>query len=64
MTNDKSMAFLIQPTPTRAFRRLNEGETVCASFDDLLALQDRIQCDLYITLPDDYGQRRVFLYDP
>ena len=34
------------------------------SFDELLALQDRLECDLYITLPDEYGQRRVFLYDP
>lgn len=51
-------------TPTRAFRRLNDGETIIETFDELLALQDRLQCDLYITLPDDYGQRRVFLYDP
>ena len=51
-------------TPTRAFRRLKEGETVIQTFDELLALQDRLECDLYITLPDEYGQRRVFLYDP
>jgi hypothetical protein len=29
-----------------------------------MALQDRLECDLYIALPDEYGQRRVFLYDP
>ena len=58
------MAFQIAMTPTRAFRRLNDGETIIETFDELLALQDRLQCDLYITLPDDYGQRRVFLYDP
>jgi len=34
------------------------------SFDELMALQDRIECDLYIMLPDEYGQRRVVLYDP
>lgn len=56
--------FLIAMTPTRAFRRLKEGETVIQTFDELLALQDRLECDLYITLPDEYGQRRVFLYDP
>jgi hypothetical protein len=58
------MTFLITPTPTRAFRRLKKGETVVESFADLMALQDRIQCDIYITLPDEYNQRRVFLYDP
>ena len=58
------MAFQIAMTPTRAFRRLADGETVVETFDELLALQDRLECDLYITLPDEYGQRRVFLYDP
>ncbi len=58
------MCLLICPTPTRAYQRLGEGETVANSLEELLALQDRIQCDIYITLPDDYGQRRVFLYDP
>ena len=58
------MAFQIAMTPTRAFRRLNVGETVIETFDELIALQDRLECDLYITLPDEYGQRRVFLYDP
>ena len=56
--------FLIAMTPTRAFRRLKEGESVVNSLDELLALQDRLECDVYITLPDEYGQRRVFLYDP
>ena len=58
------MAFIISFTPTRAFRRLREGETVVESLDELMALQDRIQCDVYITMPDEYNQRRVFLYDP
>ena len=58
------MCFLIAMTPTRAFRRLKEGETVVQTFDELMALQDRLECDIYITLPDEYGQRRVFLYDP
>ena len=58
------MAFIICPTPTRAYRRLGAGEAVCETFDELQALQDRIQCDIYITLPDEYNQRRVFLYDP
>lgn len=58
------MAFIITPTPTRAFQRLRGGETVVESLDELMALQDRIQCDLYISLPDEYNQRRVFFYDP
>ena len=51
-------------TPTRAFRRLKEGESGVDSPDELLALQVRLECDIYSTLPDEYGQRRVFLYDP
>lgn len=58
------MCFIIAHTPTRAFRRLRNGETVIGTYDELLALQDRLQCDIYIKLPDEYGQRRVFLYDP
>jgi hypothetical protein len=58
------MCFIIAHTPTRAYRRLMNGETVIETYDELLALQDRLECDVYITLPDDYGQRRVFLYDP
>lgn len=58
------MCFLISPTPTRAYRRLHEGESVVNTLEDLLAIQDRIECDLYITLPDEYGQRRVYFYDP
>lgn len=58
------MAFIIIPTPTRAYRRLRQGDTVMESLDQLLDLQDRTQCDLYISLPDEYNQRRVFLYDP
>ncbi len=58
------MAFQITPTPTRAYRRLMNGETVVETYEELAALQERLQCDLYIKLPDDYGQRRVFLYDP
>ena len=58
------MCFIITPTPTRAYRRLRNGESVIETFNELMALQDRLECDLYITLPDEYGQRRVFLYDP
>lgn len=58
------MCFIIAPTPTRAYQRLRDGETVVETFDELMALQDRLECDLYITMPDEYGQRRVFLYDP
>ena len=58
------MSFIISPTPTRAWQRLREGETICETLGELLTLQDRIQCDLYIALPDEYNQRRVFLYDP
>lgn len=58
------MAFIISPTPTRAYHRLPYPLPVLNTLDELLELQDRIECDLYITLPDDYGQRRVFLHDP
>ena len=58
------MCFIITPTPPRAYQRLRDGETVIETYDELIALQDRLECDVYITLPDDYGQRRVFLYDP
>jgi hypothetical protein len=58
------MAFLITQTPTRAFRRLERGETVVETYAELAALQERLQCDIYVKLPDEYGQRRVFLYDP
>ena len=56
--------FLIIPTPTRAYCRLLPGESIVNGFDALLALQDRLECDIYITLPDEYHHRRVFLYDP
>lgn len=58
------MCFIITNTPTRAYQQLRDGETVIETYDELMALQDRLECDVYITLPDDYGQRRVFLYDP
>ena len=58
------MAFQIAMTPTRAFNLLNEGESIIETYDELAALQERLQCDVYITLPDEYGQKRVFLYDP
>lgn len=58
------MAFQISMTPTRAFQRLNEGETIIETYEELAAIQERLQCDIYITLPDEYGQKRVFLYDP
>lgn len=58
------MCFIIAHTPTRAYQRLRDGETVIETYDELMALQDRLECDLYITPPDEYGQRRVFLYDP
>lgn len=58
------MAFIIIPTPTRAYQRLRQKETVLATSEELLLLQERLQCDVYITLPDEYGQRRVCLYDP
>ena len=58
------MSFIISPTPTRAYQRLQPGDAVISTLDGLLDLQDRLECDIYITMPDDYGQRRVFLYDP
>ena len=58
------MCFIITQTPTHAYNRLPHPLPVLETFDDLIALQDRIECDLYISMPDEYGQRRVFLYDP
>lgn len=59
-----SSCFIIVPTPTRAYHRLPFPLPVLKTMEDLLALQDRVMCDLYIMLPDEYGQRRVCLYDP
>ena len=56
--------FLIIPTPTRAYQRLPSGKSVMKSFDELMELQDNLECDIYISLPDEYHQRRVCLYDP
>ena len=58
------MCFIITHTPTRAFQRLPHPSPVLQTLEELLQLQDEVECDLYITLPDEYGQRRVFLYDP
>ena len=58
------MCFIITQTPTHAYNRLPHPLPVLETLDDLMALQDRIECDLYITLPDEYGQRRVMLLDP
>lgn len=58
------MAFIITQTPTRAYCRLPQPLPVLQTFDDLLALQDKIECDIYITMPDEYGQRRVMFLDP
>jgi len=58
------MSFIISHTPTRAYNRLPPDRSVVNTFDELMALQDELECDLYITLPDEYNQRRVYLYDP
>jgi hypothetical protein len=58
------MSFIITQTPTRAFHRLPSPLPVLETTDDLMALQDQIECDLYISMPDEYGQRRVMFMDP
>ena len=58
------MCFIITQTPTRAYNRLPSPLPVLETFDDLMALQERIECDLYISMPDEYGQRRVMFLDP
>jgi hypothetical protein len=50
--------------PTSAYQRLPQPLPVLKTLDDLLRLQDEIECDLYISLPDEYGQRRVMVMDP
>ena len=56
--------FIISQTPTHAFHRLPNPLPVLQTLDELLALQDQIECDLYISMPDEYGQRRVMFLDP
>ena len=58
------MAFVISQTPTRAFHRLPTPLPAVNTMEDLIRLQDMVECDIYITMPDEYGQRRVYLYDP
>ena len=58
------MCFIITQTPTHAYSRLPHPLPVLETFDDLMALQDRIECDIYISMPDEYGQRRVMFLDP
>ena len=58
------MCFIISHIPTRAYQRLPQPLPVLKTLDDLLRLQDQIECDLYISLPDEYGQRRVMVMDP
>lgn len=58
------MCFIITQTPTHAFHRLPSPLPVLQTMDDLMALQDQIECDLYIAMPDEYGQRRVMFLDP
>ena len=58
------MCFIITQTPTHVYNCLPHPLPVLETFDDLMALQDRIECDLYISMPDEYGQRRVMFLDP
>jgi hypothetical protein len=58
------MCFIISHVPTSAYQRLPQPLPVLKTLDDLLRLQDQIECDLYISLPDEYGQRRVMVMDP
>lgn len=58
------MCFIITQTPTHACHRLPQPLPVINTLDDLLVLQDKIECDLYITMPDEYGQRHVMFLDP
>lgn len=58
------MCFIITQTPTHAYQRLPYPLPVLKTADDLLRLQDEIECDLYVSMPDEYGQRRVMLIDP
>lgn len=58
------MAFIITQTPTRAYQRLPQPLPTINTLDELMALQEKIECDLYITKPDEYGQRHVMFSDP
>lgn len=58
------MTFIITHTPTRAYHRLPQPLPVLQTLDDLMALQDQIDCDIYISMPDEYHQRRVMFLDP
>ena len=58
------MNFVITQTPTRAYHRLPQPLPIINTLDDLMTLQDKIECDLYITMPDEYRQRHVMFLDP
>jgi hypothetical protein len=58
------MCFIISHTPTRAYNRLPPNRSVVNTFDELMVLQDELECDLYITMPDEYNQRHVMFSDP
>lgn len=58
------MYFIITKTPTRAYNRLPSPLPVLRTLNGLLAMQDQIECDLHITMPDEYGQRHVMFLDP
>lgn len=58
------MRFIITQTPTHAYNRLPSPLPLLQTLDDLLTLQDKVECDLYISMPDENGQRRVMFLDP
>lgn len=58
------MRFIITQTSTHAYNRLPSPLPLLQTLDDLLTLQDKVECDLYISMPDENGQRRVMFLDP
>jgi hypothetical protein len=58
------MTLIITQTPTHAYHRLPQPLPVIQTLDELMELQDQVDCDLYISMPDEYGQRRVMFLDP
>lgn len=56
--------FVIVRTSAKAYQRLPRQLPVLRTMDDLMELQDKIECDISISMPNKYGQRQVRLFDP
>lgn len=56
--------FVILDNNSRAFGRLPRPLPEVNTIDDLMALQERVECDIRIQKPDGSGKRLIELVDP